>query len=548
MLITVKNYRGIEEAELTLSPIALVAGPNGAGKTSIAQATAAALTGSAVAIEGVNKGDAGLLLRDGAKRGRCTVADDHGSSTANWPGASTSGEGEPPAASAIACGLESIAGMKPKDAAQALLAALKAEPTREELAAELAKAGIGEDTLGVVWAAIESGGWDAAHKRAVEAGTKRKGAWEHITGERYGVAKAASWRAPGTPENVVGLDQLLEEQQGALEAAIAHQAVGEAEVESMRRAVQAGEGAADTVQRLEQRLVAARAAEQELANKRQALPAPEDEERTTPCPHCEKPVVIAGATLRAPSAGVDAAENARRRGAISEAAAELRTANLHTADVNSRLVQARSTVETGKRAGARLAEIPEGGSTAEDVAAKRAAVAATQRQIDAARRTQSAEQTQIRIAQGQFLIDALAPTGLRQVVLTRKLGELNEQLRGLSETAGWARVALTDELSVRFGDRPYVLLSASEQFRCRITLQVALADRDGSAAVVIDAADILDRAGRNGLFKMLEAAGMPALVCMTMNRPDDVPDLAKARMGRSYWLGGGVAAATGNHR
>ena len=34
---------------------------------------------------------------------------------------------------------------------------------------------------------------------------------------------------------------------------------------------------------------------------------------------------------------------------------------------------------------------------------------------------------------------------------------------------------------------------------------------------------------------------MPALVCMTLSRREQVPDLAAAELGTSYWIEGGVA-------
>ena len=89
--------------------------------------------------------------------------------------------------------------------------------------------------------------------------------------------------------------------------------------------------------------------------------------------------------------------------------------------------------------------------------------------------------------------------------------------------------------------RPYALLSSSEQFRSRAALQLAMARLDQSSMVVIDGADILDAPARSGLFALLDEAGLPALVCMTLNRREQVPDLEAAGLGQSYWISGGVA-------
>ena len=89
-------------------------------------------------------------------------------------------------------------------------------------------------------------------------------------------------------------------------------------------------------------------------------------------------------------------------------------------------------------------------------------------------------------------------------------------------------VSLNDDLMPTLGGRHYPLLSESEQFRVRVTLQVALSKMDGSDAMVIDRADVLDRKGRNGMMKMLLRTGIPCLVCMTILDPkkDPPPDLA----------------------
>jgi hypothetical protein len=64
----------------------------------------------------------------------------------------------------------------------------------------------------------------------------------------------------------------------------------------------------------------------------------------------------------------------------------------------------------------------------------------------------------------------------------------------------------------------------------------------GADLVVIDAADVLDAPRRSGLFRLLTEAGLPAVVCMTLARPDQVPNLASPSIGLgvSYWLEDGL--------
>jgi hypothetical protein len=139
------------------------------------------------------------------------------------------------------------------------------------------------------------------------------------------------------------------------------------------------------------------------------------------------------------------------------------------------------------------------------------------------------------------VLGILAPDGLRAAKLARVIELFNiAQLDRLSLAAGWNQVAIDAEMTVTYAGRPYPLLSTSEQYRTRAVLQVAMAHLDGSAMVVIDAADVLDGTSRSGLFAMLEESGLPAIVCMTLTRREQVPDLETAGFGVSYWLDSGV--------
>jgi hypothetical protein len=62
---------------------------------------------------------------------------------------------------------------------------------------------------------------------------------------------------------------------------------------------------------------------------------------------------------------------------------------------------------------------------------------------------------------------------------------------------------------------------------------------------VIDGADVLEVTERNHLFMMLQAAEVPALVAMTLNKREVLPDLGAAGLGGSWWMQAGVATRVG---
>lgn len=544
MQIEVKNYRGVSDASLALAPIALVAGPNGAGKSSIAQAVAAAITQNAAPIDGIAKNAAGQLLRDGTKRGRCVVGDDTGNATANWPGASVGVEGQAPWASDIAAGITSLVTMKPKDASALLISAMEAMPTLDKLTKALP--GVSTEMVTAIWDVTQSEGWDAAHKRCQERGAKMKGAWEHVTGERYGSAKGETW-VPAffeTMADEVELSDLQAELMSAktdLEEKIANQGAAQAEIDRLSGIVTAGLAAGESLAGSDEQIDELQAIQDGLAAELNALPRPENGDSYVECPHCKGHLVIVSrAEVRVPSTGMSDEVNAARVQAITDKTNEYEVARQNTAQLTQEIGVLRRARENGQQAAVQLDAMPRGTVTADDIGAARAYAERAEDQVRAFEKAIEAEEAASNL-HGQIvtnvkILEVLAPDGLRQTVLADKMAEFNGMLGRLSETAGWPAVKLADDLGQSLGDRPYILLSESEKFRVRLVLQVAIADLDGSDVLIVDAADILDRGGRNGLFKLLSSTGMRALVCMTMNKAEDVPNLAKAGFGASYWL------------
>jgi hypothetical protein len=82
--------------------------------------------------------------------------------------------------------------MAPRDRARVLAEYLRADPTFEDLQAELAE--WPTDTIAAVWRLIEQQGWDKAHALRKDRGAELKGRWRQITGLNYGSRIAANWR------------------------------------------------------------------------------------------------------------------------------------------------------------------------------------------------------------------------------------------------------------------------------------------------------------------------------------------------------------------
>lgn len=556
MKISVRGYRRIARADLDLSPIALVAGQNGAGKTSLFQAVAAALTKNTTPM-GIAKKDAGFLVHRGVGAGSVKVTTEGGHVQIDWPECKGTYEGQdPPRASTFAAGTECILDLKSDARAKALAGYVNSAPVITDLYDAMNDAGFTDDAVRKTWEAIEADGWDAVHRKSSEFGANLKGQWEAVTGERYGSAKAADWRPDGWTDELAAadlssLEREIAEAKATLEKTIATSAVSADEIKRLRADVAAFEPTA--LEKMRDAISGAREAVEEAEKERAALPAA-DADEGIPCPSCGTHLMVdrayKGPTTLKLAEKVTEADLKKRRTARAEADGKCERLRGDLATLQTSLAGLENKQRAAELAQKRLAEVggadaPAGGATAAEVDAAREAVAKAEKAHAAANAKLRADRIHGQIARNAKLIEILAPDGLRRRKLAAGLESFNADLAELCASAGWPAVRLDEELSAHYGAEPYWNCSESQQMRVRITLQVAIAQADQSSAVLIDRADMLDQKGRNGLFGMLKAAGLPALVLMTANVPDKVPDLRRAGLGASYWLDGGALSPIG---
>jgi energy-coupling factor transporter ATP-binding protein EcfA2 len=548
----VRDYRGVERADIEVAHIALVGGRNGSGKTSLAQAIGSVLCGDALPLAGINRNSAGVLIRAGRDAAAAIVQSETGTAQVDWPSCTRRTENEPPEASAYAVGFKSIVAVPDRDRMVILSEYLHAAPTRDDLAQAIADEleASRPDIVEAVWDLIQSrGGWDAACAVRRERGAELKGQWRQITGQNYG-SRIASMFRPDLADEPRSTNELVAEVETArqsFEEAVATAAVsGEAKKRLEEMAANAGnlemalrkaEAIADGAEQALQQALDARA---------QCLPAVVGGGEI-PCPHCGGMVLVMRRNLvetvleAAPTDRIDEGELKKRRlaiagadGDIARCRGELGNAQRQRADANHELqaaLTARVTLDT----------MPAAAQRGADLERARAALAGAEKRLTEVRTKRAADKVHASVADNEVLLGILAPEGLRARKLIRVLDAFNQgPILRLTYAAGWGEVTLNPDLEVLYRGRHYALLSASEQFRVRVVLQLAMAQLDGSAMVVIDGADILDAPGRQELFAMLSDAGLPAIVTMTLPIRDRMPDLTAAGLGNSYWLAAGL--------
>lgn len=549
MRVVVDNFRGIKRAEIDLSKVALIAGPNAAGKSSIAQAVSAALAGLPIPFEGLKKSEAGMLVHSGTAAGAIAIESGAGVIRVQYPQAKIVTEGTPPSATTFALGVESLVDKSPKEMAATLLRYLKALPTEADLREAAAGIPLEPKHVDQLWKRIADLGWDGAHQAAKESGIKLKAQWEGVTGERYGPAKAEQWIPAGWEADLDAaseetLQAVLTQARDMLEATIATSAVSGAERDRLKALAAGGYEA-------NQRLALAQAAHanavrhyEKCQEEMNALPRPETKEHSVACPHCQKAVVIRGQKLEKLSLNLSEAENAKRAQDWQAAVAKTAEANSKVGEASLAAFDAKKALEAAQDAARRVATLDPSDGPVGGVEAAREGVARAEGRLRAFVARRNATRAHTGAIVNARVQDLLAPEGLRTAKLRDAVRHFNGRLAALTATAGWGSVVVQDDLAITYSGAPLVLLSASERFRAAVTAQVALAELDGSAALVVDAADILDRAGRNGLMKLLFASGRPSLVCMTMPSSADVPKLKERGFG--YWVEGGQTKAIGD--
>lgn len=554
MNIVIKNFRGIESCNIECAPLCLVAGRNFAGKSSICLAVAAALTGHGIPylkagkdgkpVGIFTKAQAGVMVKAGMDKGGISVASDTGKATLVWPDLEFKTEGDAPRASVYATGLINVLDLDEKTRNAFLADLLGTKPSKDDLIEALP--GLSADQIDKIWKAIEIDGWDVAHKAVKEHGAKLKGQWELTTNDRYGPTKAAGWIPQGwteklASESVEALEARVVTAKQELEKLIAQSAVDTAEIERLR---QTANTVLDTTD-YATHLALARAAHQKATEDRNNLPPLEGELQTTPCPHCGEPLLlVAGKITKPEKKKLTKAENAKRKKDFEAAVEKVREALTQVEDLEGKLRKQETTKESVRNALERLTllEKKQKEAPAETVVNEaREAVRLAEEALRLFTAKTTADRMHQSIERNQTIIDTLAPDGLRKVKLVKSIEAFNTSLKELCDPAGFKAVSVDEAMDIRYGGRHYALLSASEQYRVRAVLQVAIAQRDGSQMVIFDGADILDASGRDGLFVLLQVEPRipSAIVAMTIARQALVPDLQSAGLGHAYWVSEG---------
>ncbi len=548
MDFTISNFMGCEAADIRVSQLALIAGINHQGKSSICHAMGAILTGRTFPL-GLKKSEGGALVKTGTAKAEATVTTANGNASITWPKGELFTEGKRVYSSSYAVGNVSLVEQAPKAIITHLMELLKQEPTLDDLTQALAETKLNEKHLEKLWETIELDGWDTAHTRAKDKGTKFKAEWGYHTTDNYGAKKADSWVPDGWDEALStnskeNLETLVTAARAELEDAISQNAISVDAIERLR----------DTAEKLEQKKVevvdagaAVKKVHEEFQEKeklRDDMPACEIKD-THMCPSCNTRLVIdkvfKGKTHLKIAEAIDKKQQDKLQTQRASLDGQISNCKGRLNEAQAVLNAARVDVKESMDAAEKLSEVDRKptSKTAVDVDQKREAKTRAERNLSAFTAKSEADRLHRNVQINQVIIDALDQKGVRKTALLRALKMFNTEIGHCCNLARFGKVEITNDLTFELEGRSYLLLSESEKFRVRVALQVAISRLDKSACLIIDGAEILDPGGRKGLLMMLHKMKLNAVVGMMLSKSESAPNLKTICGGASYWVSNG---------
>ncbi len=553
--IVVDNILGLQHVDLQLStPITLVAGFNGAGKTSLQQAVRLALIaeGSRVKL----KKDLDQLVHAGAKKGAALVTAGGTDYRFDLP----SGKGvhcvDSMAELSLVLDPQSFARLPLDDRRRFLFELAGVKVSTEEVRARLAARGCDLKRAETVLPLLRAG-FPEAQKDAARRATEAKGAWRAVTGETYGEKKAETWQAEVPPHDAMALVEeraklsrveseldAANKQLGRLDELEAQAEKNKQRITFLQRHVADLDRYTDLVMRAQKEL-------DEFRPKFEAVVQAAHPADPLTCPHCAGAVtldadnqLIAYETPAVRDEGAASVEEYEKSLGVLErtlanrqrdleqsrnAKTELEGLMAEASEIDAAMVQrAIDSVEALK---AQRDEVRTGIADME-----RAAIAAKSAEAN----TEKAADAHRDVLAWSAIADALSPSGIPGELLSEALGPFNDCLRQSATDTGWRQVSITTDMDLLADNRPYGLLSESEQWRCDAMIAEAIAHLSGLRLVMLDRFDVLDMKGRGELLDWLLVLADngeidTALLFGTLkNLPANLPDAIGC-----HWIAGG---------
>ncbi len=548
--IKLHNFMAHRDAFLEIeTPVVLIAGNNGVGKSTLRDAIRFAINGDAGRVH--TKKDLAQIISYGAKSGFVEIEVDEHIITRDITSGKTTDETPVSADIQYVIDADLFASLDDKARKAYLTRLMGVTISQATIKERLAAYGCKPELVDQILPMLRSG-FEAAEKAAAEKATEQRGAWKHIAGENYGSKKADTWEATPTASeddakdiapmelqladfdnrlqeinNQLNQSTLINEQRDELTAKI--QKLESIEVNTNLEADVAIQQA--TIHNLGIDL-------DELREKANGANAQQVSCKN--CGHIQN-LIIEDSSIKPASEGTpsDPAAVETTKEAIQEIEQELQQAKdkleqlngeLSTAQDNQRKLelyqdqlQAMPVLEDNSELEAEKLSTQEARDALSiEIEAANEANTAVQ---EAAEKTETAKEIHQLVTQWVQIKDALSPSGIPSKILAETIGPINTLLQEQAETTGWQQVRITQDIDITADDRPYHLLSESEQWRTNAMIAACISLISDTGLLVLDRLDVLDISGRaeamrwidqlsrklDTIFVMATLKAMPAL-------------------------------------
>jgi hypothetical protein len=586
--IKISNIFGARHIDMEFTtPITLFCGPNGACKSSIQEGVRMAFSGDTTRVN--LKRDYPLIVTEGAKSGGVRVTTDEGFASIAMPkGLHALGDGLEkglPDALPYVLNAQQFAGMKEDDRRTFLFGLTNSQVTVESLKRMLKEAECDDARVAQVLPLLKSIiGFPAAEKFAAGKATEAKGAWQQVTGEKYGSVKGESWEAEKPTFDVDALEYWQEEVTHRREDLNkASQALGSLKTMHSQAATEAGrrELLTNRAGRIEELTIIVNKETSSLVDLEEkvkeleamageapkvgiehdfaraiefALDALGDDQRASVMATVEKLKVPFNAYVAKNGLPSNSGDEAARD-ALPEARAKV-TAKKNAVQTNARALKECET------AAAQLADMGEIETVTDEALTEgEAIITKLQAHLDEAstelakiatvrdaadgaeQKTKDAKAAHVEATEWTKLAKALGADGIPAQILANALKPINTELRKSSLATGWRQAAINADMSITAEGRIYSLLCESEKWRVDAMIAEAISGISGIGVLMLDRVDVLEPKARPELIRWLhsranEGAINTAILCATLKeRPRGMPPTIQA-----VWLEEGQVA------
>ena len=541
MKVLVNNFKGLSQVKIDLThQINIIGGDNGAGKTSLLQAITSALIGGCPIK--LAKKDYGILVRDGNDDAFIDVETATGTATIQFPTGKCKTTGTPPRLSLYSAGMFSPFDFeKNKDRFEFWCKILQSDPDENDLrnAINLTK---NEDLIAkadYIVTLVKQLDYDGACAKIKEEGAKNKGAWQHVTGEDYGIKKASTWRPEGFTEDMntesPTWQQNLETAKNNYEQSLKVLAVSENDRAMLEKFILRRPETEKALNELKKEQTEVVNAISRLKVKMQQLRDKLNAEKPLVCPHCSKPVMFKSNELV--KFEEDKSINVKSIQVEIDTLGTNHSQNVSDYDsITKDISEHENTLKQIAEAEEKLKNISN--EKISDNVAVENEKAITQYMAYTKYHEATKYQTEVMWIAEAYKI--LEPNGLRKQKVDFRLHEFNEKLAALCKVACWDIVKIDSDFDVYYDDRIYIVLSESEQYRVKATIQAVIGMIEKTDLFIFDRVDLLTRSGRNGLVDLCRYTGIKTILFLSASNKEEL-----SKVGVYHWLENGTAQSVG---